>query len=325
MLVLQGQIITKADVSSFKNTLISHTSNLPCSYLIESSCDTIQTVFGPVQKYSPIHYQLTNYKDSNPVQLSTEQCTCIFSNLPVGAYDCSFPEQSDFFRKQVEISVIRAHEINTLSMKQAESRVWFAERKFRLCSSNFKRIARRKKTVDDKFLSSLYEPRSLKNIPSIEFGKRNEKVARQKFLQENPSMHLHSAGLIINPKYPFLGTSPDGILCTKNGLKLLEIKCLFRHREGKIADIKDKLFFLKMDAENIILDSKHEYYFQIQGQMLITNVHKCVLFVFSLVDSVCVEVEFNAQFCKTMLEDLHRFYFLHYLPFIEKQCCVSNK
>ena len=54
----------------------------------------------------------------------------------------------------------------------------------------------------------------------------------------HPDFSLSVSGLVVNPAWPFLGASPDGIInCTCCGMGVLEIKCPFT--------CKDQSFFIR--------------------------------------------------------------------------------
>ncbi len=69
------------------------------------------------------------------------------------------------------------------------------------------------------------------NIPALKYGRTMEPVARtqyQKLLQqrEHKNIHVRQCGLFVHPKFPFMGSSPDGIVtCDCCGTGVLEIKC----------------------------------------------------------------------------------------------------
>ena len=82
----------------------------------------------------------------------------------------------------------------------------------RITSSNFGLVFNRKAQPTEKFLSNLFESKSVKAM-SLEYGKRNEQKAKEKYLSKYPSRHLHKTGLVVNNELSFLGASPDGLVC----------------------------------------------------------------------------------------------------------------
>ena len=109
-------------------------------------------------------------------------------------------------------------------------------------------------------------------------GCKQEKTALEMYLKvqkcHHINLHVTSSGLVINPKWPFMGASPDAILeCSCCGRGVLEIKCPYSHRYKRIQDaMQDKSFYLKESDGTVKLDSSHAYYYQVQTQMFICDV-----------------------------------------------------
>ncbi len=66
-------------------------------------------------------------------------------------------------------------------------------------------------------------------------------------LENHRDFSVSDSGLMINPKWPFLGASPDGVVncyCCNRGV--VEIKCPYCHRNYDIVESTiDKKFCLK--------------------------------------------------------------------------------
>ncbi|KFM56667.1 hypothetical protein X975_17468, partial [Stegodyphus mimosarum] len=111
--------------------------------------------------------------------------------------------------------------------------------------------------------------------------------------------NIRQCSLFIDPKYPFHCTSPDG---------LLEIKCPYTARFS--ADLSD--FFskpnsvgLRMDAENhLYLPKRHRYYYQIQGQLAITERNWCDLYIWSRADAITLKIPVDKTFWISLITKL---------------------
>ncbi len=95
----------------------------------------------------------------------------------------------------------------------------------------------------------------LSSSVSISWGEKYEPIAK-KIFEQITSESINNVGLVIHEKFPWLGTSPDGIV---NNGRLLEIKCPF-HRK--------------------IIAGKIPYYYwiQVQAQMEICGFDECYFF-----------------------------------------------
>ena len=82
------------------------------------------------------------------------------------------------------------------------------------------------------------------------------------------STKVYTCGLIVNPKWPWLGCSPNG---TVQGQKSIEIKCPSKFRDLDINECcLDKKFFMTLKINKSTLKLNHKY-IQCQGIMAITE------------------------------------------------------
>lgn len=150
------------------------------------------------------------------------------------------------------------------------------------------------------------------SAPSLNHGKQYEKKALNKFKQHT-DCKVRKCGLFINPKFPFLGATPDGVIDDDT---LLEIKCPYTGRDSPIRPGKS-FPFLEFDNENIVLKKTSKYYDQIQGQMLICNAKVCCFVVYTFKDLFIQRVEFDETYClHSILPKLELFYEKHFRPFL---------
>ena len=91
---------------------------------------------------------------------------------------------------------------------------------------------------------------------------------------------ITESGLILNPLYPFLGATPDGLVsCGCSGNGVLEIKCPYSCRQKDLVEAsEDSSFFLCQSEKGVIkLKESYQYYYQVQMQMKFCNVEYCDL------------------------------------------------
>ena len=91
---------------------------------------------------------------------------------------------------------------------------------------------------------------------------------------------VNDCGLLINPKWPLIGASPDRLLsCECCGKGTLEIKCPYCHTRGESipsAASSDKTFFLYTASDGSHhLDHSHAYYYQLQTQLFVSDFNQC--------------------------------------------------
>ena len=120
--------------------------------------------------------------------------------------------------------------------------------------------------------------RSLGHIPAIRWGIDNEDVARVAYHELADENHVglkySAAGLHLNPSFPHLGASPDGLKsCDCCGSGIIEIKCPYKYSPQ---DVQDPKFYLELDDEGELhLSKSHEYYYQVQGQLSVCEKDYC--------------------------------------------------
>ena len=99
-----------------------------------------------------------------------------------------------------------------------------------------------------------------------------ETVAQESFTEYISKHHEHvlvkEMGLHIHPNYPYIGASPDDIICCScHGESLLDIKCPFKYRKNLKGWEFDKDFPILACGE---IKKLHRYY-HMQHQMFVTN------------------------------------------------------
>ena len=111
----------------------------------------------------------------------------------------------------------------------------------------------------------------------MRYGLESEPKAILKY-EEQSNTVVCKSGLWVNPNYPFLGCSPAGIV-GEDGL--LEIKCLKIFKDSTVKTVVEKWStlpkvvtqkqcFIMKDGQ-CILKSRHDNYYQIQMQLLVTE------------------------------------------------------
>ena len=121
------------------------------------------------------------------------------------------------------------------------------------------------RTDKNKLAKSLVEVREIKAAP-LEHGRKHESVAITRFMEETGKT-VHSCGLVVSKQHPFLASSPDGIIGSTH---VIEVKCPYSTRD-KFISATIVPYLHCSDSGQCSLDTNHNYYFQIQGQLLCTG------------------------------------------------------
>jgi putative phage-type endonuclease len=197
--------------------------------------------------------------------------------------------------------------------------VWKKYRSYMMTSSNFGKIckARSDHAHSNIVKNMLHSQEKISKLPAIMYGKDHEDEARRQLgLQENIS--IEKCGLFIDEKIEYLGASPDGIVLEQDAI--VEIKCPKSCAEMNVdVAISEGICKIwKVDKNNrVTFNKNHDYYYQVQGQLQVSNKSKCYFAVWSSPnEALKVEVIIRDQkfWKEKMLEKLEIFYNRHFLP-----------
>ena len=214
---------------------------------------------------------------------------------------CPDGEEAEFVRKLEQL------EVDTRT--QHKSKLWKNARSVRITASNFGHIIKATERRDmNKLINSIIFPRNLDNVEAIVWGRQNEKVALKKF-QDSTQFTVEQAGLHINPRWPYLGASPDGLL--DDGESIVEVKCPFSSRAQPITTVTVPFLEMGEDGE-LKLKENHIYYAQVQGQMLVTDRIFCKFIVYTTKQLICIDIPADYVFQDMMIHKLKSFWEEHF-------------
>ena len=114
---------------------------------------------------------------------------------------------------------------------QSCSPVWSQQRLGRITASNFRKVQQAKiEQPSISLMKTLLHKQTFNHnkVPSLQWGISNKEQARKEYLKLAEAEHInfeyHECGLHVNPGFPHLGATPDGIiLCDCCGEGLIEI------------------------------------------------------------------------------------------------------
>lgn len=111
------------------------------------------------------------------------------------------------------------------------------------------------------------------------YGIQYEDMAKEQ-LQEVIGKNIKNAGLIVDHGLSFLAASPDGLV---DNNALIEIKCPASAKSMSPEDgIATKKIKCEIKDGQLHLKRNHNYYYQVQGQLHISNRLYCYFCIFVL-------------------------------------------
>lgn len=252
-------------------SILPHQDNL-------ANLETVATKFGSALKGSVLSYQQKLLQD----YIINDFTLAGFPLLP---YEDSGDRLENAFiicltsDKQAALESLNldrdvAIDIESKTVQQSSSQLWYLLRKKRITASKFGLVARRVGNFE-RLVAQLNPLRHVTTAPmrrEIELEPKAASIYVSE-AKEN-KVNLFSSGLIINPKCPWLGCSPDrkvfDIAASENGLDpfgLLEVKVV---KEGDTSF--DNVRYLSKNTLNeYSLKITHEYFYQVQCQLGLTG------------------------------------------------------
>lgn len=228
------------------------------------------------------------------------------------------------FSEELAITPIESHYLMKSTVLQSHSLVWFAHRKGRLTASRFFNICRTSIEKPSKSLiDSVFRNGTTVKTAATTWGYEKEKVALhayQKQMRKNhASFTVEPSGLMVNPHAPHLGASPDGLVsctcCVGSGV--LEIKCPYSVRDALPITAN---YFTKIN-NTYKLKRNHQYYYQIQGQIMIAEASYCDFCCWTNCGINIERIDYDDDFVSEMVPKLDNFFIKVILP---KVLCGEN-
>lgn len=169
--------------------------------------------------------------------------------------------------------------------------------------------------------------RTSKMPPSLQWGLDHEKIALQQY-QELHSVHVEESGLWIDIERGWLASSPDGLIRNEKGEVegIVEIKCPFSARELTPSEASEKLpcFPSRIQDGQLALKKKHDYFFQVQGQLAITHAKWCDFCIFTPLGLSVERITFDENMWKQTVQTLDQFFEAHMLPLLVSASLPDN-
>ncbi|KYN21748.1 hypothetical protein ALC57_05874, partial [Trachymyrmex cornetzi] len=197
---------------------------------------------------------------------------------------------------------------------QSNCELWKVTRNGMLTASNFGIVCRMRSTTScaTTVKNILFPP--FIDTAAIKYGRDMEEMAKQD-LAVQLKKQIKPCGLFIDRDNPWLGATPDGLL-DEDGL--VEIKCPLSAENLSAEEAVETLSRLKsmFDEKNgNKMNKNHHYFYQVQGQLNITQRKYCIFAIWTPKSVKTVRVDRDIDFWKNkMLPFLTRFYLECMLP-----------
>ncbi|XP_076545845.1 uncharacterized protein LOC117609781 [Osmia lignaria lignaria] len=198
--------------------------------------------------------------------------------------------------------------IETNTREQNDSDLWRTLKEEMLTASNFGAVCRMRQTTSCAAMvkNILYPP--FVDTAAMKYGRDKEHIAR-KDVANAMKTRIRTCGLFIDRDIPYLGASPDGLIDDDG---LLELKCPQSAENLTATDAIETIrhlrnIFDKRDIQE--MNRKHQYFYQVQGQLHITQRKYCIFAIWTPQSIHMIHVNRDDAFWTNHMEPfLTRFY-----------------
>ena len=338
----------KADEHKLKEDLLKINPEMALAQIMAPADQTefVETKFGKSAKGLFASYQLSFTESNFNVYCDIESMQrCLlgsrsdlqYSKFPlqhtdkygIPAEQLSSPAK--ILLEHLSVDVQKLNNIEESTRAQGASEAWRNKRKYRLTASNFHLICCRQRNMDtlvDKLLyptaihsrytnhGQTYEPIALREYEKYMFSTRRP-------------IKLLKSSFVVCMDAPFLGASPDGKVVDKGCTKpfgLVEVKCPeTKFRVTPLDACSDGAFYCENVEGKPKLKKKHQYYYQVPGQMGATKADWCDFVIYTLVGMSIERIKFDDQFWNATRCKLEEFYFSHFLKRAAVEYCSRKE
>ena len=212
--------------------------------------------------------------------------------------------------------------IEAATVGQNENPEWYRHRYGRITASNAKAYCGNGNPVPlvRAVLQKSRDP-SRTLTSHMRYGIENKDNAVLEFIKQQHEVTVRKCGLFIDLEHGQLAASPDWVAFVNGEAVLLEVKCLSASRsmtppQPVRAKQRNGNFPFCMVGETVVLKEKHKYHTQVQMQMGVTGIQKCLVIVFTNVSCpvVVVPVTFEPSFWCSIRQKLLDFHNAYVVP-----------
>ncbi|XP_062393358.1 uncharacterized protein LOC134080770 [Sardina pilchardus] len=274
---------------------------------ISKDVPLVDSMFGRVQEGSVLSYQMPAkvvprtfpHEDApSPPQLP-------LSDYRLQPSNCAFvyTEQQHHHMASLETSLEMAHKIEVSTKKQSTCTEWHQLRHPRITSTRFREVSHTKAlTSAENLAKRLLRP--CHQTADMRRGLEMECTAIEEYCRVREVNH-YQCGFLIHPDAPWMGSSPDGIVYDPKSqpvFGLVEVKC------PNVPSYVDCPYIALSDGTPS-LRKTHPYFWQIQGQMLISGCEWCDFVVYTQEDMFVERIPRDNEITDIIKERVDHFFF----------------
>ncbi|KAM4581645.1 uncharacterized protein V3H82_005783 [Fundulus diaphanus] len=317
MVLDKSYSVSRADQESFLERLSDAFRDFPddqkpliCHMGLQLDGEWTECALGPVPKGSPLSYQcpLPSSKDFKPWEDAPPQPLLPFFGHTLELVSV-FPilgAKEQAFLNSMKVTWEEAHSLeeSTRGSKEAADELL----KMRL-TSRFREICNLKpgRSHAEQLLYKIQ-----KGLPRCKTSTIDAEMKPEALREycRHLCVNWSPCGLVVHPRAPWMGAIPDGLVYDPKETSrfgLVHIKYV------GIKSIAECPFLICRNGV-LELNRSHQYYWQMQGEMMVTGTPWCDLLLHSREDLLVQRIYRNEPLVKLMKKKLEEFFFHYYLP-----------
>ncbi|XP_077102505.1 uncharacterized protein LOC143753718 [Siphateles boraxobius] len=284
---------------------------------ISSDVPLIESMLGPVQEGSVLSYQLPviAVPSTRPHTDAPSPPQLPLLDYRLGPPTCAFvfSEHQHHHLASLATSFETAHKVENSTREQSSCAEWHQLRRCRITSTKFREVCHTRGESSAENLAK----RLLGSCPQTADMRRGlalEPVAVEEYCKVREVNH-YPCRFLIHQDSRCMGSTPDGLVYDPEWqpvFGLLEIKC------PNVTSYVDCHYVMIKEGTHTLRRS-HPYYWQVQGQMLISGCDWCDFVIYTEDDMFIQRIPRDMQVIQTIKEKVDYFFFYFYL-----NDCLAN-
>ncbi|XP_013865070.1 uncharacterized protein LOC106518354 isoform X2 [Austrofundulus limnaeus] len=280
---------------------------------LKTNVKMVKCAVGEVPEGSPLSYQcpLPSIQDYKPCDNPSPQPplpSLLHPLQPVSVFPTlSLKEQERLNSMVISWDEARELEVRTRGSKEAAEK----SLKMRLVS-RFREITKLKvgRSHAEQLLFKIMKGNFVSKTLDCQAINEETKPEAIREYCRNLYINWSPCGLVVHPNAPWLGAIPDGVVYDPKEISKYGL-IYTKHSDNQ--SIIESSFLLCRNG-TIQLKREHQYFWQIQGQLMVTGLSWCDLLVYAKQDMLVQRIYRDNSLIKNMQRKLKDFFFYFYLP-----------
>lgn len=120
---------------------------------------------------------------------------------------------------------------------------------------------------------------------------------------------VSTSGLVVNPRNPWRGCTPDAKIIFDGKCGIGESKCPYDYRNDDLRDVakSNNQFYLKVVGDLLHLKLDHPYYFQVKCQLALTGASFCDFIVYKFRSLAIHRGTFHRSFWEEVMAKVNKY------------------